>query len=463
MEQSKKVYFDSTLYIDSKTKDKNYMPNNNLIVGTDNNVPPSIYKSILKFNSNDWNFNYIDSVYLFIFLEKIDFKYSYNGNISILCYQETINTDETLKNNFSKYNSSKRLNLTFPPKAIERYIKIDITSVFTSIYSLNKDYNLILEPYFNNDNENPTSLIEFLSNNSKMPPYLIINGIVNEHTQTDLIKDSVKPSYSEFLTELKELNNDFLSKISCEINKTENFNDNLLNENKNLSKILKSEIMTKKDFFDFISKMDTNAISISNLNENIISNNSLILSLKTISEKNNDIINKIFNKLNANETSINNLGTKIKNIELLASNINNNLNENNNFISTFSEQINNNTTSINTLSTNTKNIDSIISSLATSINTTNNFIKTILKEIDTLKLSINDLNTQLFNTDFILSSLDNCSNNTLEINKQLKDISNCILSFNDNTEIDNSILENLNSSIDKILKFTENITISSLD
>ncbi|MBN1038983.1 hypothetical protein DVW12_09745, partial [Clostridium botulinum] len=362
MEQSKKIYFDDTLYIDLKNKDKNYIPKDNLIVGIDNTKSSHVYNSILKFNSNNWNFNTINSIHLFIFLKKINLKHSPDGNISILCSSNNIyDKDESLENTFFNHSSFKKINLTFPSKAMEHYIRIDITSIFSPIYSLNNTYNLILEPYFNLDTRGYDSLIEFLSSNSTKPPYLIVNGDLCENNEQNIV-DFTKNN-PDLLTELKDLNKNSLDKILTQLKNIENSNNNIITNSNNINNLLNSEITSKDEFLDVIKKIDSDKICTSDLNKNIISNNLLISSLSNDIKKHNSLISKFSEKLDKQDEYINSLNDKIKNINSFNSSLNESIKANTELINILSEQLNTHDTSVNSLNNDIKNNYSVISSL----------------------------------------------------------------------------------------------------
>lgn len=179
MLDSIKFKFNDTTYVNNSHASENFYKEDKLIVGSVNsNLENSNhYKSLLRVYISDLNYDVVDSVCLFLFVENIKFATNNNINIGISASINDSHISSISWNTFPKKSTNKQINLSIPYEAVGKYIKIDISSIIKSLKSHSNIYNLTIESI----NSNSDSIIHFASNNSSNPPYIIITN--NAHTE----------------------------------------------------------------------------------------------------------------------------------------------------------------------------------------------------------------------------------------------------------------------------------------
>lgn len=306
MVNSIKIKFNDTTYVDKSRPNGNFYEEERLIVGSvNNNLPNSNhYKTLLRFHISDLNYDLVDSIFLFLFIENVKFTNNKDANIGI---SGTTNNSHISNINwwtFPKKSTSKQINLSIPYEAIGKYIKIDISNIIKSLTPNNNMYNLTIESM----NFNCNSVVQFASNNSPNPPYVIISNNISKENNNALSpeynKDSTYYTNSNSINLATSSNNyktneTIYNKIFSQLNdQYSKFNlleenlkylcdyINILNTkidiiNKNIDTIISSP--NKSD--DILDEVDSKLTeSISKLNSNLSKISSPILSLIEIME-----------------------------------------------------------------------------------------------------------------------------------------------------------------------------------
>lgn len=301
MLDSIKIKFNDTTYVDKSRPNGNFYEEEKLIVGTINNTSPNSnhYKTLLRFHISDLNYDLVDSISLFLFVENIKFTTNKDTNIGISGTVNDSHISSISWNTFPKNSTSKQINLSIPYEAIGKYIKIDISTIIKSLNPYNNIYNLTIESM----NFNSNSIVHFASNNSSNPPYIIIsNNINNVANEISTSNDNKVSSYYT---------------SSNSINLDTDFNNSKGNEiiyNKILTQLndnnLKLNLLDKKIKYldDHISSLTT---LINNLDNKIDVFNKSIDNINSPSEKSDYILDKGVSELTQ---SMSNLTSRLSTI-----------------------------------------------------------------------------------------------------------------------------------------------------
>lgn len=301
MLDSIKIKFNDTTYVDKSQPNGNFYEEEKLVVGTINNASPNSnhYKTLLRFQTSNLNYDLVDSISLFLFVENIKFTTNKDTNIGISGTVNDSHISSISWNTFPKKSTSKQINLSIPYEAIGKYIKIDISTIIKSLNPYNNIYNLTIESM----NFNSNSVVHFASNNSSNPPYIIIsNNIHNVDNELSTSKDNKDSSYYTSSNSIN-LDTDFNNSEGNEIIYNKIFTQ--LNDNN-----LKLSLLEKKIKYldDHISNL-TNLINTFDSKIDIF--NKSIDNMVSPSEKSNYILDDYISELTQSMHNLNSSLSKL--------------------------------------------------------------------------------------------------------------------------------------------------------
>ena len=302
MVDSIKIKFNDTTYVDENRPNGNFYKEEKLIVGTINNALQNSnhYKALLRFHISDLNYDSVDSIYLFLFVENIKLTNSKDANIGI---SGTINASHISSinwNTFPQKSTSKQINLSIPYEAIGKYIKIDISTIIKSLTPYNNIYNLTIESM----NFNSISIIHFASNNSSNSPYVIISNNIHKE-ENDISSPYDNKDYSYYTkSNFVNLGTDFKND---NVDLNTDFKNNDINEiiyNKIFSKLndqdLKLNLLEEKYKYlsDHLSNLNDNIGSLHTKVDNLVNKIDIFnTNIDTPSEKSDYILDESVSEL----------------------------------------------------------------------------------------------------------------------------------------------------------------------
>ncbi|MEG2235956.1 MAG: DNRLRE domain-containing protein [Clostridia bacterium] len=167
MNSNLKLYCDSTTYIDNFRPNKNFSKARERIIGVVNrkSLQTNNYSMLLKFDMRAININVIESAKLYIYLE--------NGNMEfcdkIIVSKSDSDYENSEVNWDNKPNNYNKIDFEVKNRNIQRYCSFDVTEIIKS----SDDFIIGLQ--IECESEVEYCAINFLSEYSKMPPYLLIS------------------------------------------------------------------------------------------------------------------------------------------------------------------------------------------------------------------------------------------------------------------------------------------------
>lgn len=309
-----KIKCDST-YLDKAHPKNNYYSDEKLLVGIINKNSPvkNEFRSVLKFDISDIYCNSIDSAFLFLFVENLKSVPNLGNSISISGFTEDIYLEDINWQDTSEYILTPKVNSFISPLYINKYIKIDISSIIKSLPKNSSVCNLLIEhtPITHN------SIIKFSKSSSKFPAYITLAAnFENDSVKNDNLSFNDNPNILEEDIEANTPYTEILDTIDIQNNKINSI-DNAIFE-------LNSKISTLSDSLNLIlnklinTPKDDISITLNNINQslNILKDNikepddtknyyssisSKIDELLNFAENNSDID---FLELNANLTQL---------------------------------------------------------------------------------------------------------------------------------------------------------------
>ncbi|OOM74679.1 DNRLRE domain-containing protein [Clostridium sp. BL-8] len=418
MENFTEVKCSATTYLCNIKPNINFSNEGILLVGSINNKSQNynVFKSLMQFYIPDSDIDSSKRIYLYLFLENLHYAHN-NFTISISLHSTDSDLNVSTVNWLTcpKGNTLSQMNINIPAQSTKKYIKIDISNIIKSLNSYTNIYNIVLEPL----NLKPSYMVQFDSNNSENPPYLVV---IKDFLNNEDSSNSPKSFNIDFDTDTTNNSDSDTDNYNIEVNEkppkedispsdefdTDNFSDKIIN---------KLNAQTSK--FDKIEHSLSNLIDSFSAVADNVKNNSAALD--------NDIVPTI-NKFAENFSNINNGTDILKNYiddhtnsyTDFSNNLSSNLNE---LIKT---EIENLKTSVNSdllqlKNSNAQNIsdlDGLVKNVSSDINDninllkspieklldqTNSTMETILNnliktEIDALKSSVENLNSKASTT-----------------------------------------------------------------
>lgn len=162
------------------------------------------YKSILEFDLSDFDIANIESLFINLFVEKMDIVDDETITLILSLITEPNNIENTNWSNFPKTNSENSLHITLSNKDINKYVKIDISQFLNFCTNANKLYYITIE----SEEKNNTSIIQLSSYNSTTTPYIHISNksVPSTSSLLEMINDcnSIQKILSDEINSLKE-------------------------------------------------------------------------------------------------------------------------------------------------------------------------------------------------------------------------------------------------------------------
>lgn len=285
MKSSNKIICSSGTTI-NKTNLKTNFKNNSLFVGImyNNFNTKNEYLTILNFDLCNINLNSFDSAFLNLYIK--DSKFINNKPMLVsICENPTSYNDLVINPQFiSKTKSDSNTNIKINSYDINKYIKIDITSILISILSNKTKSSLIIKSL----NSTLNSIINFDSFYSDNPPFIELINLSepNIDLEFDKFKNSTNNKISK-LTNIVDLNTANLDNIKNEFSQTLN------KVNTDINKSLQNTN-------DIISEINTITSKLSN--DISVINESISMILTQI-----DILNKELDQISITPIDLNNL------------------------------------------------------------------------------------------------------------------------------------------------------------
>lgn len=400
---------DTSIYISNSLPTSNHSKSKNLFSGIiHKNIDTTyLYKSLLKFDLTTIKDKKIDSAYLNIFVEDL----RSSGNNFLAIYDNTNDFDEhTL--NWNKYpvtNNLTKVILNLELDNINKYIKINITSLLTSWINNNYNNGLTIEP----NSKESSIIVQFASMSSNNPPYIEINNDIEfmDSSEEDTLSGPlvILEMYSSLLESCKA-NEEYINSINTALNSKiealsgcfDELNCNLSTNYDTLSNNIRTiEYSTSSKEVELNSLYDT----IHNLNNDF-----------SVVQENLTTIN---NKLRFVEDNISSLAKKIDDLDNYNNILCNNLSKAEDILAS----TNSNNSSI------CKNIDTIKSDINMLKDESKNLTvnnSAMTEKYKTLNKSNCDLNNKLDNINSeltnIISNHDELINTVVELSTDLTNI-----------------------------------------
>lgn len=462
-----KINCSRAYFIDKYNPLNNPYKFNTLITGSINNHNSGLhlFKSQLYFNHiPEINNKKILTAYLFIFINKLHHNNINPTDIGICCCYKDLDYDHPKWDIYKKNNYTPVYHLNIPKNSPNSYIKINVTDIIKN-YPKNTDFiNFILCPL---DTTSQT-LVTFNSYNSDNPPYLKIEYENTQYTSDDeninssdkihkilplkhnntnnIVKNWPLLSYNN---ELKKLVENILTDLSSQYDMISSFNKNLEEslsvQNSNINSLSSSNLNYYENIINYLTNINDNTTSNLSYNDEFktIANNIL-----TNLDSQSDIISSFKNDLEEN------ISIQNSNIDLLSSSnlsnyesLLNSINIINKKLDSFTELTTNISAYYNNEGTDSENYQNFLKHFDTLINK----ISEQQKSIDALNINVKNINEEISNIKSSMQSFSDIHKLPLENYSEI-DIEQII-----------NKLSNLNTSLNKISKSIENITIEPLD
>ncbi len=489
MENFTEVKCSATTYLCNIKPNINFSNEGILLVGSINNKAQNynVFKSLMQFYIPASDIDSSKRIYLYLFLENLHYAHNnFTINISLQSNDTDLNVSTINWLTCPQRNALTQMNINIPTQSTKKYIKIDISNIIKSLNSYTNIYNIIIEPL----NLKSSYMIQFDSNNSENPPYLVVIK--------DIFNNEVSPNNSEIdnadADNSIDTNND---------NDSDSVNDNTeINEELEKEDIAPDDKFNIKDFSnEIISELNTQNSKFDELEHKLLN---LIDSFGTVVDNvknnsaalDNDIaptINKVaenFSNLN-NSTDIlknyiedhknsyadflgnlnSNLNELIKTeIENLKSSVNNDLLElkssNTQNISDLNGLVQNSSSNIN------ENINLLKSPIEKLLDQTNSTMENILNnliktEIDALKNSVEKLNSKTNTTsdsaELLKNEIDILKNSVNDDISLLHSyVASSVSSLNDSIKGVNETLSFVSAQLSKLLETKDAISHESI-
>ena len=483
------VYSNIATTLDKMHPYSNFYEYDKLLVGIINNqlYNTNELKSILKFNIPPENLLNLGSVYLYIFVDKIELqkknyfnlflsKITANYDLEVVSWDQLPNSDLT-----------ESISLTIPKNSMGNYIKINITNFFEDFNPINNSIIILLETIYNT----ATEIIQFASYQSTNPPYLCIEEMddTSRNLETNvelenevsalsiqvssLKKDlfTIKNSNNTLNNELKYIKeiNEALKLRFEEIQKDFSSKFNNLDETIKLIHPLKDDINSHSDSIDKLFLVTTQLSNSTNPQILSLQNNIAEIHdyLEKHNENNTENINSFRNEISKINNTLDTLDYK-SSIDILTQSINN-LKEDLTDFKNKNDSINNDfSTKITSLSKDVKSIPSLEENLMSYIEKINN----LNSELININNSTNTLNLRVEKIHNNFLSRFNALNDCIKSVELLEDtivchsdsIENLITHMNELSNSTNSKISSLQNDIsnirDNLKKHTDNSNIN---
>lgn len=265
MSELLKIKCDST-YLDKAHPKNNYYSDEKLLVGIINKNSPvkNEFRSVLKFDISDIYCNSIDSAFLFLFVENLKSVPNLGNSISISGFTEDIYLEDINWQDTSEYILTPKVNSFISPLYINKYIKIDISSIIKSLPKNINTCNLLIEhtPITHN------SIIKFSKSSSKFPAYITLDA----NFENDSVKDNDYSfnDNSNILEENNEANtpyNEILDTIDIQSDKINSIDNAILEINSKISILSDSMSLISNKLLN--TSEDTISVKLNNINKSL--------------------------------------------------------------------------------------------------------------------------------------------------------------------------------------------------
>ena len=201
MSKFSRVNCSVSTYIESLHRNRNTNLERSTLVGNildTNTEKNNICMSLLKFDVPKLNKSKVLSASLFLYVENIE---TYSENFKNILISPN-NSDFSLKslswNTPPKVSNSDVYEVTVPINKINKYIEIDITSMF-NLWLKGNNFGLTIA----SRKSKAISLIHFASINSNKPPYILIN-IENDEKVIPSISNDIFNSFNVNTPSIRE-------------------------------------------------------------------------------------------------------------------------------------------------------------------------------------------------------------------------------------------------------------------